>query len=174
MSAPITSGKRLLDLNKNSLDIEEEGTLLLEIIKHNRAHARTVKKRIKHSLDGIIVDPTLVEDIDEWEQDDYRYLWAQVIKKYANTVVCINDWNYSNGCAYEFLIAKQLRLRVINEDLQTLPIDKGIILIERAIVEFADHHISTRFLEAVVKELKKIDYIEGPKADYESISNRKH
>lgn len=177
MSAPITSGRLVLESKRNgkyTSHQHDEEPILLEVIKKNRAQAKVVKQRIKQRLNCTIVDPTVVDDLQGWGQDDYRFLWAKVIEKYVRTIVCIDDWNYSKGCTYEFLVAKQLQLTVLNENLEPLSVDRGIILIEQAVTEFTNHLVSTKFLESVIEELKKIDSIEESTAHYESLSNRKH
>lgn len=161
MSAPITSGKRLLELRQNGSSSLKNSSgftdLSIEIISHNRLHAKTVAQKIRTKLNAVIIDPTLVSDIDGWTQDDYRFLWAKVIERYVKTVISIDDWNYSNGCAYEFLVAKQLNLKTLDERFNSLSLVTGILLIEEAIDELKNRFLPTRFLESVVNELNKIN-----------------
>jgi hypothetical protein len=161
MSAPITSGKRLLEFKQNGSNSFTKSNYCeessIQIISHNRLHAKTVAQKIRTKLDTIIIDPTLVGDIDEWTQDDYRFLWGKVIEKYAKTVIYIDDWNYSNGCAYEFLVAKQLNVKTLDERFNLLSLDKGILLIKNAINDLKERFLPAEFLESVVNELNKIN-----------------
>lgn len=162
MSAPITSGKRLIEFKENGNysfpKSSYHSDLSIQIISHNRIHAKTVAQKIRNEFDVVIIDPTLVGDIEGWTQDDYRFLWAKVIERYVKTVISIDDWNYSNGCAYEFLVAKQLNLKTLDERFKYLSLDTGIRLIEEAINDLKERFLPTEFLEAVVNELNKLHF----------------
>lgn len=156
MSAPITSGKRLLEFKQNGSKSSRQADLATQIISHNRLYAKTVAQKIRTKLDVIIIDPTVVGDIDGWTQDDYRFLWAKVIERYVKTVISIDDWNYSNGCAYEFLVAKQLNLKTLDERFNSLSVNQGLLLIEKAVNDLKERFLPTEFLESVANELNKI------------------
>jgi hypothetical protein len=160
MSAPITSGKRLLEAQQNGNSSLPKSSLQTElstqIIAHNRLYAKAVAQKIRAESDAVVIDPTLVGDIDGWNQDDYRAAWAKVIEKYVKTFISVDDWNYSNGCAYEFLVAKRLNLKTLDERFNFISLDEGISLIEKAVRDLKERFLPTEFLEAVADELKKI------------------
>ena len=163
MSAPITSGKRLIEFYKNGNHFGQKSNgfseVTIQVVESNRSHAKVIAEKIRTKIDSIVINPTLVPDIEGWTQDDYRYLWAKIIERYVKTVICIDDWNYSNGCAYEFLVAKQFNLKTLDERLKILSISSGILLIQKAINDLKEHLLPTKFLESVVVELNKINCV---------------
>jgi hypothetical protein len=52
-----------------------------------------------------------------WREDDWLYLWEQVIINYVQDCIFVNDWQYSNGCTYEFYIAIKNNKRCYDETL---------------------------------------------------------
>jgi hypothetical protein len=164
MSAPITSGKRLIEFHKKNGShlkpkyIYSTKDISIQVAKYNRLHAEDIAKKVRRKINGMVIDPTLVADLNGWTQDDYRFLWGKVIEKYASTVVCIDDWNYSNGCAYEFLIATQSKIETLDENLNSLSLDKGMILIQRAIEDLEQCLLPTNFLQSVIAELSKLNH----------------
>jgi len=160
VSVPITSGRRLADwLNNVEFDLshpQSHAEFKREVLEPNCEHAQNIISSLRKQFTDVVIDPTALKDIEGWIQDDYRYLWGRVIEQYANTVVFIDGWQYSNGCSYEFLVAHRCvdgkRRRVLNEQLEPLTIEMGISLIESAIAELGPTDIPTEFLELVVKQ----------------------
>lgn len=168
VSTPITSGRRFVDWSSNraaEFDLTHPETyqeFLREVLEPNSEHARTVIKQLRVRFNQPLIDPTALKDIDGWTQDDYRYLWAKVIEQYAGTVVFLNGWQYSNGCAYEFLVANQVsphRL-ILGETLEPLTLEQGTRLINAAISEFRNSQAPVDFLEHVSNELTRLQRVE--------------
>lgn len=168
VSTPITSGRRFADWSSRlniDADLAHPETyqeFLREVLEPNSAHARTVIKELRSQFNKPLIDPTALKDIEGWIQDDYRFLWARVIEQYAGTVVFLNGWQYSNGCAYEFLVANQVSPRrvILKETIDPLMLDEGISLVKAAIVEFRNSRSSVGFLEHVSDELTRLQQAE--------------
>lgn len=164
VSAPITTGKRFSDWHTNngadfdSSHPEYDDKHLREVIEPNREHAKILVQELRQSVTGVLIDPTAVADFPGWTQDDYRYLWAGVIERHVRTVVLVNGWQYSNGCAYEFLTAKRTDAMTLDEERHILTVEEGIQLIRTAIAEMQCYNVSTEFLERVLKELTQMLY----------------
>jgi len=154
VSTPITSGRRFADWSGSraaEFDLSHPETyqeFLREVLQPNSEHARRVIKQLRVRFTQPLIDPTALKDIDGWTQDDYRYLWAKVIEEYTRTVVFLNGWQYSNGCAYEFLIANQVRPKrlILKETLEPLTLEEGTRLVKEAILEFQSSKSSSDFL----------------------------
>jgi hypothetical protein len=103
-----------------------------------------------------VIDPTALPDLDGWTQEDYYLLWGRVIERYASTVVFLDDWQYSNGCVYEFLVAQRCNARSVDERLNLLTLPDGLDLIQKAIANqtFPDGQLSVAAL--VVGELEQM------------------
>jgi hypothetical protein len=163
VSAPITSGRRLAQwIGSRNIEFdpshpENYAEFQREVLEPNCAHAQDIISKLRKEFSTVVIDPTALKDIDGWTQDDYRYLWARVIKRYATTVVFIDGWQYSNGCSYEFLVSYQSAEDhcplVLNENLKPLTIDQGLTLIRTAITELKEAGLSIEFLERVEEQL---------------------
>jgi hypothetical protein len=56
-----------------------------------------------------------------------------VIEYYITTAFFINDWQYSNGCVYEFWVAQKKGIPTFSETQQPLNLKTGVNLINEAI-----------------------------------------
>lgn len=164
VSTPITSGRRFAAWSKGrnvELDLSHPETyqeFVREVLEPNSQHARKIIHQLRRSFPKVLIDPTALKDIEGWIQDDYRVLWGKVIEQYAGTVVFLDGWQYSNGCAYEFLVANRItRLpSVLQERLETLTLEEGIRLVKSAVVELQTSKLPTNFLRQVLEELTKL------------------
>jgi len=163
LSAPITSGKRFSEWHTkrngdfNPSHPEHQAEHQREVIDPNRAHAQSIARQLRSQWAKVLIDPTAVADFPRWTQGDYRCLWARVIKQYVDTVIFVDNWQYSNGCAYEFLIAQQIGATTLRENRQPLLLPEGEQLIKMALADMRGQPFSsTFFLEQVVEELAKL------------------
>lgn len=166
-SAPITSGERFVRWRRQyQEDVdpwgpEYQSEFQREVVEPNRAHAKSLAQELRRAFREVLIDPTAVNDIDGWTQDDYRHMWARVIEEYIRVVICTDGWQYSNGCSYEFLIAHRCNVTTLKENQQTLTLEEGMQLIRSAIDEMRIPALSTTFLENVLNELEKLQAEKG-------------
>jgi hypothetical protein len=59
----------------------------------------------------IAIDPTAFSPAG-WTQPEFREFWALVIRRFACEVRFVDGWEYSDGCAYECLVACEEGLRM--------------------------------------------------------------
>jgi hypothetical protein len=160
MSTPITSGRRYsawrLKLGGRAPEPGHEEGMRREVIEHNRAHAAQVAHRLRSERGAHLIDPTRLEDLQGWTQDDYRAFWALVIERFACRVLFVDDWQYSNGCAYEFLTARRRGLPTLDERERTLSLADGAALLRSAVEEMRGQSLQTSFLECVIEELGRL------------------
>ncbi len=164
ISTPITSGRRFADWSSSratEFDLSHPETyqeFLREVLEPNSEDARTVIKKLRARFNKTLIDPTALKDIEGWIQDDYRYLWAKVIEQYAGTVIFLNGWQYSNGCAYEFLVANKVSPQrlILKETLEPLTLDEGTVLVKAAVIEFRNSRLPVDFLEQVSNQLTRL------------------
>jgi hypothetical protein len=163
LSAPLTTGRRFGangSIEPGLADGEPSRSANDELIAQNRERARTAAKRLREELATTVIDPTALQDVDGWTQQDYHVFWEQVIKKYAQTIVFLDDWEYSNGCAYEFLVAQRGQIHCLNERLQYMSLLDGLQLIRKAYLE-RPRAISPRSkLELIAAELDQLSKVE--------------
>ena len=164
VSTPITSGRRFAKWSSGrdlDVDISQPETyqeFLREVLEPNSQHARQIIRRLRSLLRKVLIDPTALKDIEGWTQDDYRVLWAGVIEQYTDTVFFLDGWQYSNGCAYEFLVANRLNPRpsILKEDNQPLTLEEGIKSIKSAVLDLQTSKLPTDFLQRVLEELMQL------------------
>lgn len=162
VSAPITSGRRLADWYKRSNgDLPKRShpsywaQHAKQVVEPNLEQAAKVvaSLRLKYP-ERIVIDPTAVSDFPNWTQDDYRYFWGEVIKRYADTVIFVDGWQFSNGCAYEFVVATRVHVTVLNEQGQTLSIETGTELLKDGAIGVGTETESAVFLRSVLADLE--------------------
>jgi hypothetical protein len=80
-----------------------------------------------------------------------------VIEEFVDTLVFLDGWQYSNGCAYEFLVANRTNPRpsLLKETLAPLALEEGIGLIHSAIADLESSKLPADFLHKVSHELAK-------------------
>ena len=159
ISTPMTSGLLYMqafdklpnELKETGLTEEYKKTLF----NQNCQHARSVASMTRlHFPTSCVIDPTNVA-IDGWEQNDYLAFWRKVITDYTRIIRFVNDWPYSNGCAYEFLIGVVTNKVMIDEDENTIYHSQGRDLIYQAYREHLERGYNNEFLLNVVASLDR-------------------
>jgi hypothetical protein len=169
-SVPITSGRRYIAwlerIGKDAPDIDglderDRASHYTEVVKPNRAHARQIIQRIRETTGRIVIDPTAMPPLTGWLQKDWRYFWRQVIERYAAAVVFVDDWQYSNGCVYEFWVAKKKGIPTMDERMRSLDLEQGVGLIVESSAETRRHGVPTIFIEQVLQDLEEFSPVLG-------------
>ncbi len=159
VSTPITSGKRYLKYkmskSKNYIGKQHDRELKRAVITPNIKHARKKINEISGKLHQIqIINPTAIE-VNEWTQEDYACFWKGVINNFVDQIVFLNEWQYSNGCSFEFFTAVEKRIPVFSENLEPLSKAEGIGMISDAIQEIKCTGGNTDFLENLLQVLRQ-------------------
>jgi len=126
-----------------------------EVIEPNREATAGFVRYLRDKTNAVVIDPTALEDLPGWSQDDYRVFWGRVIERLADRVVFREGWQYSSGCAYEFLVAYTSGARLLRENLVPLTVEEGRSLIRDAVNETRDRGASSQFLSRVHEALRK-------------------
>jgi hypothetical protein len=162
VSAPITSGRRFAErASKNGLVLNRDDHVQ-DVILPNLRHAQAIVEQLRARKTGPLIDPTAVGDFPGWSQDDYRQLWGSVIERYVSTVIFLDDWEYSNGCAYEFFVAKRSGLDTRDEADSIITLESGMGRIANAAVELETMGAPAQFLHHIVEALAGISTREEP------------
>lgn len=81
LSTPITTGKRFSNwqTSSNAISNTHESTYLEEhrrnVMEPNRAHVRSLIRKQRNTLGRVVIDPTALDALSGWTQDDYRVFW---------------------------------------------------------------------------------------------------
>jgi hypothetical protein len=155
VSIPMTSGKRFIDwykkegtYYKNKGDNVYRQEHYKSVLSKNIKNSSTKIKKIKKEINGIIIEPTKL-NMDEWEQDEYRYYWGKIIEKYIKKSIFFDGWQYSNGCSFEFLKSMSCNLICLDERLNKITLKKAIALLTESIKELNECLIDTEYLEKI-------------------------
>lgn len=109
VSTPITTGPLFAEWFPNQAD---RGTaayaarLREQIIRPNLERAVPLVLACRERFPGRpVIDPTGLPDVPGWGQYDYHGFWTRLIERCAGVVVFAAGWEYSSGCALEFVAA---------------------------------------------------------------------
>jgi len=159
VATAVTTGARFLRWYASSgreLDPKSEDYVkqhLREVVEPNSKHAGQRISEIRKATTRVVIEPTSFER-KGWTQELYRFFWGMIIEQFAEAVVFLDDWQYSEGCAWEFLTACRSGARLLTENLQNLDRETGTCLIRDAMQVLKEHAIQTGFLESVLDDLE--------------------
>jgi hypothetical protein len=155
VSTPVTTGRRAIEwhsANGGVLDRNDD-SFRIEVVERNRRDAADFVRRLREKAGRVVIDPAALPDVPGWEQADYRFFWGRVIERYAVLVLFRDGWQYSSGCAYEFLVAHRAGLDVRDERENELPRNRGRRMIEAAASDAPPERSADAFLQRVAREL---------------------
>jgi hypothetical protein len=140
LSAPITTGAVFVNWRKEIRSTtghnhpEYEARHRKQVIERNIARVAPLAAalRLKFS-DRLVIDPTTLDEVDNWSQQDYHEFWCEVINRYAHTVVFADGWELSHGCVREFETAVGSGLELLTENLNPLCVSAGIKMVADAV-----------------------------------------
>ena len=155
IAVPITTGRRYYHFRRNDVRASSpdyDRILTKNVVEPNRESARPTIAALRQKLAKPVIDPTQLECYG-WTQDDYRSLWRAVIETFSSEVVFLDGWEYSQGCAYEFLVACQQRLPMYRETLTSLSLEEGRRLLASACDDLKVGGIDASMHTRVLKDL---------------------
>ena len=159
VSTPMTTGKSSFEpLHGAAMDRSVPGPLRehrRNTTHRNHAYVRKLVNRLRRSLASPVINPMAITGLPGWTQSDYRVLSAHVIERYVHTVIFVDDWQYTLGCSYEFLVARQTGAKTVTHKLEEVSVAQGIRLIGGAVDELKRMGNYTSFLKAVTHELER-------------------
>lgn len=162
VSSPLTTGQRAFEWHLQNggsqiAQAEPSSRFRREVIEPNREQTARYVRDLRKRTERVVIDPTALQDLPGWTQADYRVFWGRIIERYAETVVFRDGWQYSSGCAYEFLVALESGAHLLREDLTALALEEGKSFISRAIDEARKRGASDQFLQGVREALREGD-----------------
>src|ERR1044072_4489986 len=133
VSVPITTGHRYLQWRitrpLERVDAELEASHRQDVIAHNVAAATDLVRHVRDRFDGIVIDPTQLDDVDQWEQANYHGFWSALIERFVGTIVFADGWQYSTGCSIELATACRNDITILDHRLSPLAPEKAVQLL---------------------------------------------
>jgi hypothetical protein len=75
------------------------------IAKNRDSAAELIVSLRRRGLRTEIIDPSRLGELS-WTQLEFRRFWAEVISRFAASVVFARSWEFSAGCVWEFIVAR--------------------------------------------------------------------
>jgi hypothetical protein len=144
VSTPITTGEPYLHaLEHGSRHLSQE--LIREIVALNMTLAAAAVNETRSSFSPTpVIDPTALEDQPDWEQDHYHAFWLRVIGEFVFAVVLRDGWQYSNGCALEFIRSRSKGIKVLKQNFDPLTDEEAARLLVDSDLRFTTLGVSMR------------------------------
>lgn len=157
LSTPITTGERFAQFIAKMSPATGKDHWAREhrtnVIEPNLRDAAIVASRLRDE-GKVVIAPAEFPDIEGWSQSDYRYAWGEVIRRFAGVVVFMDGWEYSSGCAYEFLTAVSTGAKTLAADMSVITYDTGTRELRTALTGHIPAVDERAFIEAVLRELE--------------------
>ena len=164
-SSELTTGPRLFHL------FEEFGVRDIEALKAvlgeegwrkrlwdpNVAEANAFARELRDRLPGRPVTVTPAPyTAPKWSQEEYLALWESLIRTRFKAVFFSDDWEYSNGCTFEFAVAWDAGLPTFDARGNPLDLPAGIARIERAVREIEAEGLDASGLRVNLGRLEEV------------------
>lgn len=153
-SSPITSGRRLLNL-RSTRGISKEEDIDEAVIRPNLEAGLTFASQIRKRFGNRVIDPTRLPFLKEWSQDHYYALWSEVVQTRTEFAVFNEDWEYSSGCTYEYVVAAISGVETLDSLMHSLPVDEAVRRIKAAISAMDNVGIDSTYLRIRVSQLSR-------------------
>jgi hypothetical protein len=139
-SAELTTGRRLYQLLREmhlrtSAELKQalgEEEYRRRIWDPNFAEALAFARDLRSRHSGALVLSPAPYLIEGWSQPEYLSFWETVIRTRIQAVYLSADWEYSNGCVFEFSVACDAGLPTFDADGRPISLEEGKARIEAA------------------------------------------
>ena len=140
ISTPISSGKlfnnffsSVKDLGISEEEYKERHYKEIICVNHNNAEILR-QKLLSENPDVVVINPGGIF-YKSWKQEDYLEFWKDFITKFVNKIIFVDEWQYSNGCVFEYSLAVDLKIPCYDANKNKIDYEQGIKLIEQVIDE---------------------------------------
>jgi hypothetical protein len=175
-SVPLTTGKRLLNfIQAHAADKDfgiSEDVLRRRVYEPNKRSARLFAHALHKEYGNRVIDPSRFPSLKHWSQSQYNQLWGRIILEYCDAVVFADDWQYSNGCAAEFLVCSRAKIAAKDSRGELITPEKAETLISSAIEELSIIGCDTSHLQQSLSLLQQPDRAAFPVSDPVLLTDR--
>ena len=159
-SSPITTGRRMYDRfqEHGATSVDELNRTVpgssRDIMQKNIEDGRQFGNELRTQTGKLAIVPGEFFG-PGWAQEHYMSLWKQVINRYADEVHLNTNWEYSNGCAEEFLIGLEKDMPLVERHATNGMTQKeGVAKIHGAIDHIGAIGAEPKKLFDVVREIE--------------------
>jgi hypothetical protein len=163
-SSEITSGWNLYN-KMRSHNVKSPGALKAKlgeawyqenILKVNSQSANHFAKLVRDSqTDNTPVITPAPLKVPDWDQPEYLSFWEELIRTRVKAVRFNSNWEYSNGCVFEFAAARVANIDTLDSRGATLAVSAAIACVKNAIekIKELDKDFDTTTLERNLERL---------------------
>jgi hypothetical protein len=112
--------------------------------------AKSVREGLGNSTMAITPAPFAARD---WSQPEYLGFWETLIRTRIKSVWFNHNWQYSNGCAFEFAVALHAGVPTMDCCGDALGSEKAIQLLEGAVDRLSTEEFDTTKLRETLSRL---------------------
>jgi len=91
-----------------------------------------------------------------WTQAEYLDFWEELIRTRASAVWFNEAWEYSNGCTFEFCVARRQGVPTFDALGRELTLERGIALVEGAVARLTARGIAPGRLPRQLERLRAL------------------
>jgi hypothetical protein len=162
-SSELTSGLRLFDaLRQYNLKTAAELKLKMKqawfdanIFGVNADAANEFARFVRSSMsDNTMVITPAPFTAPGWSQPEYLDFWETLIRTRIKSVWFNREWQFSNGCTFEFAVAQDAELPTFDHDGKSLDRTAGMAAIESAIQRLEAEGFDTAKLQENLEKLR--------------------
>ena len=141
---------------KEKLDEDEFKRVKNELIQANVARGSEFaeKLRARGLINVVTPGPYFAKGFD---QQHYLYLWELFIKQKTYEVRFNFDWQYSNGCTFEYAVAARKGIPRLDHEGNAIQLNNAIEKTEAAVSELRNADFVVNKLEHYLQLLKSIE-----------------
>jgi hypothetical protein len=126
-------------------------------VKLGKQFAQCVRNRLTDKTIVITPGPFSAPARENWSQREYLFFWERLLRSWRIKSACFNqNWQFSNGCTFEFAVAHDARLPTLDHDGEPLELEEGIQLMESAIDRLESDGFDTAELRENLARLQVI------------------
>lgn len=160
-STPITTGKNYLDWlqigAQEGLNQDLAASREVFVTSKNIEEATLFVRKVRAKYSDLVIDPTRLENINNWDQGDYHKFWIKVIRQLVSTIVFANGWEYSNGSTLEYICGLEKGISLLTNDFQPLTPDAALIKLKIAGSKYKILNVQSDIIEEAILFIK--DYL---------------
>ncbi len=171
LSGPITTGIRFFEwYRKYGNQISDQSkyatslNVSVRLPNELEIKAAATKLRVQNSYN--VIEPSSLS-IDGWSQANYHSLWEMVIDRYVHTVILLPGWQYSAGCAVEFIRAVNRNLRITDPNGHAISPSSGLAMLADAARNISKYKVP---IAGVKKAARALSLISSPRSHPATIS----
>lgn len=164
-SSELTTGARLYEaLRENKLKTAAElkeklgrdwfGTNIFDVnVKLAKEFAQCVRNSLTDKTIVITPGPFVAPT---WSQPEYLFFWETLLRTRIKSACFNRNWQFSNGCVFEFAVANDVGLQTLDHNGKSLDLYEGFLLIDSAIRRLAAEGFDTSKLAENLERLGAI------------------